>query len=229
MTGVAGDPDQTVVALDGPAGSGKSTVARRLARRLGWQYLDTGAMYRVLCLVALEKGIPLDDEDRLVELLRDLDLQMDFQGGTPRIRVNGRDVTESIREPRIGNRVSRMATLEGVRAAMVERQRRIGRCEPTVAEGRDVGTVVFPGARHKFYLDASLEERARRRFEQLRDRGRGNVDQREVLREMRRRDERDSTRESAPLRAAEDAQRVDTTDLSVDQVVARLLTTIESS
>lgn len=229
MTRSGEAPDDTVVAIDGPAGSGKSTVARRLARRLGWQYLDTGAMYRVLCLVALEVGISLDDADRLVELLGELDLEMDFHDGAGRIRVNGRDVTGSIRDPRIGDRVSRMATHAGVRAAMVERQRRIGRLEPTVVEGRDVGTVVFPDARHKFYLDASLEERARRRFEQLRDRGRDDVDQREVLREMRRRDERDSTRESAPLRAADDAQRVDTTDLSVDQVVARLLTAIDSS
>lgn len=223
-------PDPTdVVAIDGPAGSGKSTVARRVARRLGWRYVDTGAMYRVLCLVALEEGIPMDDATRLVDRLEGLELTMKLQGGDHRVLADGRDVTEAIRDPEISDRVSRMATLPPVRSAMVERQRRMGERSRSVVEGRDIGTVVFPDARYKFYLDASLEERARRRFEQLRERGRGGADLQEVLREMGRRDERDSTRSSAPLRAAADARRVNTTDLSVEQVVQCLLETIEST
>jgi len=221
--------ERDVVAIDGPAGSGKSTVARSLARRLGRDYLDTGAMYRVLCRVALEEDIPLDDEERLVERLSDLNLTMILREQGLEVRVNGRDCTRAIREPRVSDRVSRMATLEGVRRAMVEKQRNMVEKGNFVVEGRDIGTVVFPDARHKFYLDATLEERARRRYREIRDEKRGRVDRKEVLEDMRRRDERDRNRASSPLRPADDALIVDTTHRSIEEVVDYLREHVEST
>jgi cytidylate kinase len=196
----------TVVAIDGPAGAGKSTVARGVAARLGFTYLDSGAMYRSVALVSLERGAPP------AEVAAAVQIQMD-QG----IRVDGRDVTQDIRRPEISEAASRAAADPRVRQAMVAEQRRLLAHGDWVAEGRDIGTVVAPAAEVKVFLTADPTERARRRASEL------GVDPGEVLNELNVRDERDSEREHSPLRPAEDAVVIDTTDLSLDQVVDRVV------
>lgn len=222
------DPSE-VVTIDGPAGSGKSSVARRLAQRLDWDCLDTGATYRCLCLVALNEDIPLDREDRLVERLKNLRITMSFEEGVVHVYADGKEVTDAIRTPRVSEHASEVAAHEAVRRIMVQKQRAMAANGSVVVEGRDIGTVVFPEARYKFYLDAELAERARRRYRQLREKGQTDVRKQEVLDDMRRRDDRDRGRSSSPLRAADDAVVVDTTTMSIQEVVDRLLRTIESA
>lgn len=203
----------TIVAIDGPAGSGKSTVARAVARRLGFTYIDTGAMYRSVAHWALELGMDLDDLHRLEQLARETHIE--FEAG--RVLRNGVDVTAEIRRPEVSEAASRIAAYPGVRRAMREEQRRIGVRGPAVMEGRDIGTVVFPEARVKVFLDASNEERARRRAAEL------GAPMEQVAREMASRDERDRTRVEAPLMQAPDAEYVDTTGLTMEQVEEAIL------
>lgn len=211
-----------IITIDGPAGAGKSTVARALARRLGYRYLDTGAMYRALTWKALEEGIPLDDEEALTRLARDTRLELVPEPDRMRVVIDGRDVTEAIRDPRVSNAVSYVARVAGVREAMVEKQRRIGAEGDLVAEGRDMATVVFPHAELKVFLDASPRERARRRAADLAKAGHP-ADVEALEREIARRDHLDSTREVAPLRLSDQHVVLDTDNLTVDQVVERLL------
>jgi cytidylate kinase len=194
-----------VVAIDGPAGAGKSTVARALARELGFTYLDSGAMYRAAALALLEDGGAASD--RAAELRLELG---------ERVVANGRDVTEAIRTPEVSEAASRIATNQKVRAALVEKQRALLSQGDWVAEGRDIGTVVAPGAELKVYLVASAEERARRRAAEL------GADAETVLRDQALRDAQDSEREHSPLRAAGDAVELDTTGRSIDAVVAEV-------
>ncbi len=203
-----------VVAIDGPAGTGKSTVAAKLASRLGWVLLDTGAMYRAVALAALEAGIGAEDEAGVVALASGLR----FEQKAETFRLNGRDITFAIRAPEISQEASRVARLGGVRAILVGWQREFAADRSTVTEGRDQGTVVFPDAFCKIYLTASAEARARRRFLELEGRG-GRDSLAEVLAEQAERDERDARREHGPLKAAEDALIVDTTSLPADLVV----------
>lgn len=198
-----------IVAIDGPAGAGKSTVARALAERLGFCYLDTGAMYRAVALVALERGVPLDDGPALAELARTSPIQ--FDGG--RVVVGGVDLTESIRTPEVDRVVSRVAAHPSLRSVLHERQRLLAAQGSTVVEGRDIGTVVYPAAAVKIYLTAAPRERARRR------QGERPAEAPDALaRELARRDELDT----ANMRPADDAETIDTTDLSVEEVVARI-------
>ncbi len=216
-----------VVAIDGPSGAGKSTVARLLARRLGWTYIDTGAMYRAIGLKADRRGVDLEDDAALERLCREtrLELRPDPEGGV-RVYLDGEDVSEAIREHRVSDLASRVSARKPVREAMGRFQRRLGEAAPAVLEGRDIGTVIFPDAILKVFLTASDEERARRRARELRERGQ-EVDYDTVLADIRRRDAHDSSRVHAPLRPAPDAVRLDTTGMDVGQVVERLVSLLE--
>jgi cytidylate kinase len=207
--------DRVVVAIDGPAGAGKSTVARRVAARLGYLYIDTGAMYRAVALQALRSGVDLADGPAL-ERLAD-SIRIDFEPGASRVWLNGEDVTAAIREPRISPAASKVSVFSGVRRAMVELQRRMAEGRKVVMEGRDIGSVVFPDAEVKIYLDASPEVRAQRRIRELEGKGLP-FDPAEIVREIRERDLRDSTRADSPLVAASGAVRVDTTHMSLEEV-----------
>ena len=215
-----------VVTIDGPAGAGKTSVARALAERLGFALLDSGALYRAVALVALERGVALDDDATLEAIARTLAIRFEPADSFQRCWLDGRDVTAAIRERRVGDAASRVSARPAVRAALLGLQRRVAEGRGVVAEGRDMGTVVFPEAPVKFFLTASAEERARRRSEQLRRSGVAAVSQGEVQKEQEVRDQRDSQREAAPLRAASDAVAVDTTALSEEEVVARIERTV---
>ncbi len=209
-----------VVAIDGPAGAGKSTIARRLAGRLGFVYIDSGAMYRAVGLWALRAGIPLDDAERLAALAREASIELEPGGAA--VRLNGEDVTEAIRTPEVSQAASRVSTVGGVRRAMVEQQRAMARRASVVMEGRDIGTVVFPDAAVKIFLDADPAERASRRVKELSDKGEA-VDPADMARQIQERDSRDRGRAEAPLVQAPDAVYVDSTGLTIEQVEERLL------
>ncbi|GAB4274669.1 MAG: (d)CMP kinase [Coriobacteriia bacterium] len=219
-----------IIAIDGPAASGKSTVARTVAQRLGFGYLDTGAMYRSVALAALERSVPLDDEAQLSALARavEVDFDLDASGLATIVLLDGRDVSSAIRSPEVTEAVSPVSKVPGVREAMVERQRRLCDGKDYVVEGRDIGTVVFPEADVKVYLTASVEERARRRFGDYSSAG-VDADTEAVARELQRRDWIDSTRKAAPLAKADDAVLIDTTPLSVDEVVEAVLSLVDRS
>lgn len=212
---------RVVVAIDGPAGAGKSTVARRLAARLGYQLLDTGAIYRAVALLARRQGIPWDDEARLAGLAGGLDVGFRLDGELNRVLVNGEDVTAAIRTPEMSQGASRVSALPAVRAALLGLQRRLGAGGGVVAEGRDIGTVVFPDSPAKFFVTASPEVRARRRYQELAAAGQP-VDEQATLDEVIERDRRDETRAAAPLKQAADALRIDTSVLTIEQVVETL-------
>lgn len=216
-----------IVAIDGPSGSGKSSVAREVARRCALTYLDTGAMYRSVALACLERGVDIDDADAVAEVARAIAIEFSAGQGAPRVIVDGRDVTAQIRTPEVERAVSPVSANPRVREAMVALQRAAGEGGDVVAEGRDIGTVVFPGADVKVFLSASPEARARRRAVQRQG---GNLatgdavavseaDERAVLDDLVRRDAYDSAREASPLRAAADAHRIDSSELSFDEVV----------
>jgi len=210
-----------VIAVDGPVGAGKSSAARALARRLGYRYVDTGAMYRAVAWRAIREGIPLSHGARLAGLARRLPIRFVPRGRGQRILAGREDVTRAIRSPAAAEASSRVSTHRGVRRALVARQRSLGASGGVVMEGRDIGTVVFPHADVKVYLDASLEARARRRWAELR-RGGSRASLRAVRQEVRRRDRRDRLRRTSPLRPAPGALRLDTTGLGLRAVVGRL-------
>ncbi len=209
------------VAIDGPSGVGKSTVARELARRLDLQYLDTGAMYRAVGVVARRRGIDLEDEAALAELTESLRFSFPAGRGEPRTVVDGEDLSAAIRTPAASMDASAVSRLPSVRRALVALQRRLAADGGVVMEGRDIGTVVMPDAEVKVFLDADVLERGRRRHRDLQARGE-DVDLDRVVRDVERRDHQDRTRAASPLRPAEGAVVVDTTSLAVDQVVDEL-------
>lgn len=220
-----------IIAIDGPAASGKSTVARTLASRLGTGYLDTGAMYRAVAAEALRRGVELDDQDALIALASSLSLRFEREAGSvlpTRVLADGRDVTDEIRTPGVDSAVSPVSAVPGVRKAMVRVQRELGAEGDWVVEGRDIGTVVFPDAAVKVFLTASAEERARRREIDMRRLGL-RLGARDVQKRLEARDEYDSTREASPLLAADDAVRLDTTGLSADEVVALIARLVEAA
>jgi CMP/dCMP kinase len=213
-----------IVAIDGPAGAGKSTVSRELARRLGYVYVDTGAMYRVVGLCAVEAGVDPGDAARLAEIARDVSIRFEPRpDGTQAVFADGRNVTTEIRREDVGQWASRVSVQPEVRRRLVAQQRVIGlEAGGAVLEGRDIGTVVFPDADLKFFLEASAEERGRRRFEELRARGE-QASVAEIVRDIEERDRRDTSREHSPLRCAPDAERIDTTVLCAAEVLDHLL------
>ena len=212
-----------IIAIDGPAGAGKSTVAKLIAKELGFLYIDTGAMYRALTLKVLENKIALDDIARIIELAKNTRVELrNNQFGPQEVLVDGKDVTLKIRQPRITQFVSDIAKIKGVREVMLALQRNTAKQGNVVLDGRDIGTVVFPNADKKFYIDAEFNERVRRRYKELTDLGQ-NVTLKDIESDLRNRDTIDSTRQFAPLKKAEDATYIDTTNMTVEQVVNELL------
>lgn len=216
-----------IVAIDGPAGAGKSSVARAVARRLGFSHLDTGAMYRGVALAALRAGIDPADEEALAALAGSVDIGLRPDAGGVRLLLDGADVTDELRSPAVSAAASSVAVNAAVRRLLVARQRAAMATGDWVADGRDIGTVVCPDAELKVYLTADVRERARRRREELATGGGPVPDIDEVAGELRVRDERDEGRAVSPLAVAADAVVVDTTDRSIDQVIERISTLIE--
>jgi cytidylate kinase len=212
-----------VMTIDGPSGSGKGTVSRAAARALGWTLLDSGALYRLVALAGRQAGVQLDDEAGLARLAETADIAFgSTSSGGEVVRLEGKDVTGAIRTEEAGNDASKVAALPGVRAALLERQRRFAVPPGLVADGRDMGTVVFPGAEVKIFLTASAAERASRRYKQLKEKGVA-ANLAALSLEIAERDLRDSTRAASPLIASADAVLLDTTGMSVDTVVERVL------
>mgnify|MGYP002565070333 FL=1 len=210
-----------IIAIDGPAGSGKSTIAKQVARILGFHYLDTGAMYRCIAWYAIENDISFDDAAALEAIARDIPVVFSHEPGSPvatGVSFAGMDVTDAIRTPAVDKAVSPVSAVPEVRSALVEQQRRIAAHDDIVMEGRDIGTVVFPHADLKIFLTASPEERARRRALQNAERGFGDTDPQVILANLIARDKADSTRAASPLKAAPDARELDTTNMSIDEV-----------
>jgi cytidylate kinase len=211
-----------VVAIDGPAGAGKSTVAKQLTAMLGYRLLDTGALYRSVALLARRRGVAWDDEPEVAKIAAALDVTFELDGATNRVFVSGEDVSSGIRTPEVSEGSSIVSALPAVRAALLQVQRRLAGEGGVVAEGRDVGTVVFPTAQAKFFLTASDQVRAERRLAELRAAGLES-DFTGTLTEMQKRDRRDSTRAASPLTCAPDAVVLDSSALTADEVVARML------
>jgi pantoate ligase / CMP/dCMP kinase len=208
-----------MIAIDGPAGAGKSTVTKLVAARLGLLFLDTGAMYRAIAWLVLEANLALNDELKIADLVSQANIVLTGA----RVVVNGVDVTEAIRTLEVTSKVSEIATLGVVRAALVKQQQAIGAKGGIVAEGRDMCTHVFPDAQVKIFLTASVAERARRRQQDLRERGQGEISLAELERSIAERDLIDSTREISPLKQADDAVEIITDNLSIDEVVDRIV------
>jgi cytidylate kinase len=219
-----GNAKKLTIAIDGPAGAGKSTVARKVAELLGYDYIDTGAMYRAVTLNALDENADLEDYEAVSRLAQNCSIE--FEGNL--VFLDGKDVTIEIRSPRINKNVSLVARIPGVRKALIESQRQYGRMGGVVIDGRDIGTVVLPDADKKFFLTASVDERAKRRYNEMVGKG-FYVSLEDVLEDVKTRDRIDSTRQVAPLKAAPDAQVVDTTDCSIEEVVSLIINSLDIS
>ncbi len=218
-----------VLTIDGPSGAGKGSIAQLVSRKLGWNLLDSGALYRLTALSAQKQGISFEDEEALVKIAEKLNVTFKPSGfGEPvQVILDGEDVTRDLRLESTGNNASKIAPLAGVRAALLQRQRDFAVPPGLVADGRDMGTVVFPNAKYKIFLSASAQARAERRFKQLKDKGE-DVKIAPLLREIEERDERDMGRKNSPLKPAEDALLIDSTDFSIDEVMDKVIKFIES-
>ncbi len=211
-----------IIAIDGPSAAGKSTLAKRVAKDLGFTYLDTGAMYRALALKLLRERVEITNDGALGKLIERTEIDLVEMGDKLRVLLDGEDVSEEIRTPEVSQMASKTSALKMVRQWMLSLQRALGQRGNVVAEGRDIGTVVFPNAEVKIYLDAALEERARRRVEELRKAGQqASLD--ETLQEMKERDKRDSERDLAPLRKATDAIAIDSTTLDAESLAQQVM------
>lgn len=215
-------PDGVVIAIDGPSGAGKSTIARLLAERLGYIQIDTGAMYRAAALLLSKARIDLGDLAAVEQFCRNLDIRFELVSGRQMVYANGMDVTDQIRTPEMSLLTSRTSTLKPVREALLIAQQLMGTRGGVVLEGRDIGTVVFPDAELKFFLSASVEERAKRRYEELTRKGE-QVTLSETITDVVKRDRQDSERDIAPLRQADDAVLIDSSQLSIDEVLTRMV------
>lgn len=223
MRNIADNPRRPCIAIDGPVASGKSSVARQVAQALGLTYVDTGAMYRAVGWKALQGGLPLDDEAQVVSLAEATDLAfVEGEDGRQHVLIDGIDRTDDIRTPAVGQAASKVSTLAGVRECLVAKQRALAAAGGVVMEGRDIQTVVLPDAELKVFLEASVAERARRRYEELRARGQA-VELADIERDLQERDDRDRHRALAPLKPAADALILDTDPLSQEEVVARIV------
>ncbi len=228
MSSQASTPPALLVTIDGPAGAGKTTVSRMLARRLAYRYVDTGALYRCLAVAAQEAGISAEDDAALEALCRETRLDLESRNDAPRLLLNGRDVTHQLRTPQITMLASAISARPVVRAFLLEIQRSLGHAGRAVFEGRDMGTVVFPDADVKFFLSADPAVRARRRHRELQARTGQGPSLASVENDMRRRDRNDSTRESAPLKPAVDAIQIDSTHMAIEEVVDFMMVTIQN-
>ena len=214
-----------VVAIDGPAGAGKSTIAKLVAEKLGYAYIDTGAMYRSVALKFLQTGKDFD-KDFISELARTMVIEFKPEASVNRVFVDGQEVTDAIRSAEVTANVSRVAAIGAVREAMVAQQRRMGESGGVLMDGRDIGTVVFPNAQLKIFLTATVEERAMRRYKELIAKGQ-QVDLAQLKEDIASRDKQDSERAISPLRQAEDALLLDTSDMNIEQVTAKILQLVE--
>jgi cytidylate kinase len=211
-----------IVAIDGPAGAGKSTVAKIVAQRLRYTYIDTGAMYRAVTWEVLRRSIPAADDNKVTEIARSINLSLEYSDGTTRVKVDEQDITNAIRTPEISRQVAAVSQHGGVREAMVNLQRQLAGLGGVVMDGRDIGTHVLPNADIKIFLTASIEERARRRWLELNEKGFA-VEFKKLRQEIACRDQADCEREIAPLIQAADAVLIDTTELSIQQAVEKIL------
>ena len=217
--------DVPVIAIDGPGGSGKGTITTRLANHLGWHFLDSGALYRLTALAVMKKQTPLEDKIALGEVAANLDIRFETRGDAVKALLDEQDVSDRLRAEDTGVLASKIAAIPAVRAALAERQRRFRRLPGLVADGRDMGTVVFPDAKLKIFLTASAKIRAERRYKQLKDKGE-SVNLTRLFREIKARDLRDQSRSIAPLRPAEDAVIIDSTEMSIDEVFGKIVALI---
>lgn len=209
------------VAVDGPAGAGKSTIAKLVAQKMGYIYVDTGAMYRGLAIHFLKKGVNPEEKEAVVEACRDAEVTIGYESGVQQIYLNGENVTDMLRTEEVGNMASRTSAIPEVREKLLELQRSLAREKDVIMDGRDIGTNILPDADVKIYLTASVETRAKRRYDELKEKGE-SCDLEEIARDIKDRDERDMTREIAPLKKAEDAVLVDSSDMSIEEVVSEI-------
>lgn len=210
------------VAIDGPAGAGKSTIAKLVAKEKGYVYVDTGAMYRGLAIHFLENGIEAEEKEKIAEVCKDADVTIRYEDGQQQVYLNGKNITAKLREEAVGNMASKSSAIPEVRAKLLELQRELARKEDVIMDGRDIGTCVLPDADVKVFLTASVETRAKRRYDELVEKGVA-CDLEEIARDIAERDERDSTREIAPLKQAEDAVLVDSSHMTIEEVVAAIV------
>lgn len=210
------------VAIDGPAGAGKSTIAKLVAKEKGYVYVDTGAMYRGLAIHFLENGIEAEEKEKIAEACKDADVTIRYEDGQQQVYLNGKNITAKLREEAVGNMASKSSAIPEVRAKLLELQRELARKEDVIMDGRDIGTCVLPDADVKIFLTASVETRAKRRYDELVEKGVA-CDLEEIARDIAERDERDSTREIAPLKQAEDAVLVDSSHMTIEEVVAAIV------
>lgn len=210
------------VAIDGPAGAGKSTIAKLVAKEKGYVYVDTGAMYRGLAIHFLENGIEAEEKEKIAEACKDADVTIRYEDGQQQVYLNGKNITAKLREEAVGNMASKSSAIPEVRAKLLELQRELARKEDVIMDGRDIGTCVLPDADVKVFLTASVETRAKRRYDELVEKGVA-CDLEKIARDIAERDERDSTREIAPLKQAEDAVLVDSSYMTIEEVVAAIV------
>ena len=215
------------IAIDGPAGAGKSSIAKALSKRLGYIYIDTGAMYRAVALFFLDEGVKDSEDSRIESLLEKLDISIKYEDGTQKVFLNGVDVSDKLRLEQIGKLASKFSAIGSVREKLVALQRKLAKKENVVMDGRDIGTVVLPNADLKIYLSASSKVRAKRRYLELLEKGNTDLDINLIEDEIIKRDEADMNREISPLKQAKDAYYLDSSDMSIDEVVSKILSMVK--